>query len=90
MLYEDYYNKGSVVKNKLSCRELDWAWRKDKMIEGKPPVANCDCNWFGKGLLQRWETKLAKGEVTLQAMSPIAKSHTKTGGPKVPSAVHGP
>jgi hypothetical protein len=34
--------------------------------------------------------KVANCEVTPQAIWPIAKSLTKRGGPKAPSAIHGP
>jgi hypothetical protein len=43
-----------------------------------------------KRALERCETKLANCEVTPQAIWPIAKSLSKTGGPKTPSAFHGP
>jgi hypothetical protein len=39
---------------------------------------------------KRWETKLANCEVTPQSIWPIVKSLTKRGGPKAPSAIHGP
>jgi hypothetical protein len=39
---------------------------------------------------KRLETKLANCEVTPQAIWPIAKSLTRRGGPKTPSAIHGP
>jgi hypothetical protein len=45
---------------------------------------------FLKGALERWERKLANCEVTVQAIWPIAKSLTKRGEPKVPSAILGP
>jgi hypothetical protein len=37
-----------------------------------------------------WETKLENCEVTPQAIWPITKSFSKRGGPKAPSAIHGP
>jgi hypothetical protein len=43
-----------------------------------------------KRALERWESKLATCEVTLQAIWPTAKSLMKRGGPKAPSAIHGP
>jgi hypothetical protein len=43
-----------------------------------------------KRALERWETKLANCEVTPQAVWPVAKSLTKEGGPKAPSAIQGP
>jgi hypothetical protein len=42
-----------------------------------------------KRALKRWETKMAKCEVTLQAIWPIAKSLSKRGGPKAPSVILG-
>jgi hypothetical protein len=36
--------------------------------------------------LERWETKLSNCKVTPQAIWPIAKSLTKRGGSKAPSA----
>jgi hypothetical protein len=44
----------------------------------------------GKRALEIWETKFPNCEVTPQAISPIAKSLTKRGGLKEPSAIHGP
>jgi hypothetical protein len=43
-----------------------------------------------KRALERWETKLASFKVTPQAIRPIAKSLSKWGEPKAPSAIHGP
>jgi hypothetical protein len=43
-----------------------------------------------KRALERGETKIENCEVTPQAIWPIAKSLTKRGGPKVPTAIHGP
>jgi hypothetical protein len=43
-----------------------------------------------KGPLERWEIKLSNCKVTPQAIWPIAKPLTKRGGPKAPSAIHGP
>jgi hypothetical protein len=43
-----------------------------------------------KRTFERWETKLANCEVRAQAIWPIPKSFTKSGGPKAPSAIHGP
>jgi hypothetical protein len=43
-----------------------------------------------KRALEIWETKLANCEVIPQAIWPIAKSLSKRGGPKGPSAIHGP
>jgi hypothetical protein len=43
-----------------------------------------------KRALERWETNLANCEVTPQAIWPTAKSLTKRGEVKVPSAFHGP
>jgi hypothetical protein len=43
-----------------------------------------------KRALERWETKLANCEVTPQALWPIAKSLSKRGVPKTPSAINGP
>jgi hypothetical protein len=40
--------------------------------------------------LERWETKLANCDVIPQAMWPLVKSLTKTGGTKATSAIHGP
>jgi hypothetical protein len=40
--------------------------------------------------LDRWETKLKNYGVTPQAIWPIAKALSKRGGPKAPSAIHGP
>jgi hypothetical protein len=39
---------------------------------------------------ERWETKLANCEITLQAIRPIGKSLSKSGGPKAPSTIRGP
>jgi hypothetical protein len=39
---------------------------------------------------ESWEAKLANCEVAPQTIWPIAKSLKKSGGPKVPSAIHGP
>jgi hypothetical protein len=39
---------------------------------------------------KRWETKKENCEVTPQAIWPIAKSLTKRGEPKAPTAIHGP
>jgi hypothetical protein len=36
---------------------------------------------------ERWETKFANYEVIYQAIRPTAKSLTKSGGPKTPSAI---
>jgi hypothetical protein len=41
-----------------------------------------------KRALERWETKMENCEVILQAIWPIAKSLTKRGGPKAPTAIH--
>jgi hypothetical protein len=41
-----------------------------------------------KRALESWETKSANCEVTPQAIWPIAKSLTKRGEPKAPSAIH--
>jgi hypothetical protein len=43
-----------------------------------------------KRALERSETKIENREVTPQAIWPIAKSLTKWGGPKTPTAIHGP
>jgi hypothetical protein len=43
-----------------------------------------------KRALERWETKLANCEVMPQEIWPIAKSLTKRGRPKAPSANHDP
>jgi hypothetical protein len=43
-----------------------------------------------KRALERWETKLINCEVPSQAIWPIGKTLTKTGGPKAPSAIHCP
>jgi hypothetical protein len=43
-----------------------------------------------KRALERWETKIENCEVTPQAIWPLAKSLTKRGGPKAPTAIHGP
>jgi hypothetical protein len=43
-----------------------------------------------KRALEIWETKLANCEITPQAIWPFAKSLSKRGGPKAPSAIHGP
>jgi hypothetical protein len=40
--------------------------------------------------LERWETKISNTELTLQAISPIAKSLLKRDGPRAPTAIHGP
>jgi hypothetical protein len=44
----------------------------------------------GEIALERWETRLANCEFTPQAIWPIAKSLSKRGGPKAPSAIHAP
>jgi hypothetical protein len=38
VLHKDYYRKGSVGKS-ISGSESQGAWRQDKLIGGKPPVA---------------------------------------------------
>jgi hypothetical protein len=43
-----------------------------------------------KKSLEHWETKIANYEVTLQVMGPIGKSVIKRGGPREPTAIHGP
>jgi hypothetical protein len=43
-----------------------------------------------KRALERWETKIENCEVTPHAIWPIAKSLNKRGGPKAPTAIHGP
>jgi hypothetical protein len=43
-----------------------------------------------KRALERWEIKMANCKVTPQAIWPIAKSLSKKGGSKAPSAIHGP
>jgi hypothetical protein len=40
--------------------------------------------------IKRWETKLVNCEVTFQAVWPVAKSLSKRGELKAPSAVHDP
>jgi hypothetical protein len=40
--------------------------------------------------LERWETKIANTDVTPQVIRPITKSFIKRGGPKEPTAIHGP
>jgi hypothetical protein len=42
-----------------------------------------------KRALEIYQTKLANCELTPQAIMPIAKSLSKRGGPKAPSAIHG-
>jgi hypothetical protein len=43
-----------------------------------------------KRALEWWETKIENCAVTPHAIWPIAKSLTKRGGPKAPTAIHGP
>jgi hypothetical protein len=43
-----------------------------------------------KRALELWETKVENCEVTPQAILANAKSVTKRGGPKAPTAIHGP
>jgi hypothetical protein len=43
-----------------------------------------------KRAFERWETKLANFKDTPQAIWPIAKSLTKSDGPKALSAIHDP
>jgi hypothetical protein len=43
-----------------------------------------------KRALEKWETKLENCKITPQAIWPITKSLQKRGGPKTPSAIHGP
>jgi hypothetical protein len=38
MLHKDYDHKGSLGKQKISCREQQGAWRQDELVGGKPPV----------------------------------------------------
>jgi hypothetical protein len=42
-----------------------------------------------KKAFERWETKIANCEVTLQSIWPIAKSLVKRDGPRAPSGIHG-
>jgi hypothetical protein len=41
-----------------------------------------------KKALERWEIKICKAEVTLQAIWSIAKSLLKRDGPRAPTAIH--
>jgi hypothetical protein len=43
-----------------------------------------------KKALERWETKIENREITPQVIWPIAKSLTKRGEPKPPTAINGP
>jgi hypothetical protein len=43
-----------------------------------------------KRALEQWETKIENYEATSLPVWPIAKSLTKRGGPKTPTAIHGP
>jgi hypothetical protein len=88
-------NRGSsslerLLKDKQRLRKL---WQ-----ETRDPACNAVVNWVTKtirriarkGALERWETKIENCEVTPQAILPIAKSHTKRGGPKATTALRGP
>jgi hypothetical protein len=39
MIQKDYNHRGSGAKIKFSGSEPQGAWRQDKLIDGKPPVA---------------------------------------------------
>jgi hypothetical protein len=43
-----------------------------------------------KRALERWETVIQNCELIPHAIWPIAKSLTERGGPKAPTAIHGP
>jgi hypothetical protein len=73
-------------------RKLRKLWQ-----ETRDPACKMAVNWVTQNIrkmvwkraLERWETKLGNCEVTPQAIWPIVKSLTKSGGPKAPSAIHG-
>jgi hypothetical protein len=66
--------------------------------ETRDPACKTGVNWVTQNIrrmvwkraLERWETKLVNCEVTPQTIWPIAKSLTKRGGQKAPSAIYGP
>jgi hypothetical protein len=66
--------------------------------ETRDPACKTALNWVTKTIkrmirkrtLEQWETKIENCEVTPQAIWPLAKSLTKRGGPKAPTAIHGP
>jgi hypothetical protein len=65
--------------------------------ETRDPACKTALNWVTKTIrrmarkraLERSETKRENCEVTRHAIWPIAKSLTKRGGPKAPTAIHG-
>jgi hypothetical protein len=79
-----------LLKHKQRLRKL---WQ-----ETRDPASNMPVNWVTrtirimarKNALERWETKIENCEVTPQAIWRIAKSLTKRGPPKAPTAIHGP
>jgi hypothetical protein len=79
-----------LLKHKRKLRKL---WQ-----ETRNPAYKAAVNWVTQNIrrmiqkkaLERWETKLANCEITPQEIWPIVKSLTKRGGPKAPSAIHGP
>jgi hypothetical protein len=79
-----------LLKHKQRLRKL---WQ-----ETRDPACKTALNWATKTIkriirkraLERWETKIENCEVTPHAIWPIAKSLTKRGGPKAPTAIHGP
>jgi hypothetical protein len=79
-----------LLKHKQRLRKL---WQ-----ETRDPACKTALNWVTKTIrimarkraLEGWETKIENCEVTPHAIWPIAKSLTKRGGPKAPTAIHGP
>jgi hypothetical protein len=68
------------------------------MARTRDPACKAAVNWVTKTIrriprkrtLQLWETKIENCEVTPQAVWPVAKYLTERGGPKAPTAIHGP
>jgi hypothetical protein len=68
------------------------------MSKTTDPKCKTAVNWITENIrrmvrkrtLERWKTMFANCEVTPQVIRPTAKSLTKTGGPKAPTAIHGP
>jgi hypothetical protein len=79
-----------LLKHKRKLRKL---WK-----ETRDPKCKTAVNWVTQNIRRMvwkkapegWETKLANCKVTPQAIWPIEKSLKKRGGPKTPSAIHGP
>jgi hypothetical protein len=78
------------LKHKVKLRKL--------RQEIRDPICKTAVKWVTQNIRrmvrirapERWGKNLVNCEITPQAIWPIAKSLRKRGGPKAPSAIHGP